>query len=176
MTVTESVAYSVTESVFSLRLQQSLFVMKLQAFTINLKPGQICTGVCFWQSFRSLLKRQNRLCDWACSLQSFRPLLEMCDEVCDGVCLLLQVVMELITSKASGLKQEHKTFTINGSGQNLSVVKLQVSMLLKVSVTEFLIESVFCKILGLWNSDGLVLDLEMVMIKSLLEFVFSYRL
>ena len=49
-------------------------------------------------------------------------------------------------------------------------------MLLKVSVTEFLIESVFCKILGLWNSDGLVLDLEMVMIKSLLEFVFSYRL
>ena len=41
--MTESVRDSVTESVSSLRLRQSLFIVKLQALSLNMKPLLLMT-------------------------------------------------------------------------------------------------------------------------------------
>ena len=45
--MTVPVANSVIESAFSLRLRWSLFLVKLQAFTIN-DNDRDCEGVSFW--------------------------------------------------------------------------------------------------------------------------------
>ena len=44
--MTEPVTDSVMGSIFNLRLPQSLFLVKLQAFTIN-GSGKVWDGVCF---------------------------------------------------------------------------------------------------------------------------------
>ena len=45
ITVTEFVPDSVTESVFSLKLWWSLFLVKFEAFTINGNDGVLCQGL-----------------------------------------------------------------------------------------------------------------------------------
>ena len=45
--MTDFLADSVTEYVFSLKLWRSLFLVKFQAFTMN-SNGRVCDGVCFW--------------------------------------------------------------------------------------------------------------------------------
>ena len=46
MAMTKFFADSVTESVFSLKLWRSLFLLKFQTFTMN-GYDRVCDGVCF---------------------------------------------------------------------------------------------------------------------------------
>ena len=60
-----SIDYGVKESVFSCRLQQSLFFVKLQTFTVN-DSDRVFDGICFYKFQTFTINGCCKVCDEAC--------------------------------------------------------------------------------------------------------------
>ena len=55
----------VTQSVFSCRLRQSIFFVKLQTFTVN-GSGTVCDGICFYKVQTFTINGSHKVCDGVC--------------------------------------------------------------------------------------------------------------
>ena len=55
----------VTESLFSCRLRQSLFFVKLQTYTVN-SSDRVCDGICSYKVQTFTINGNDKVCDGVC--------------------------------------------------------------------------------------------------------------